>query len=48
MRIMKALYGDHNKEELIRTVDSILSVTLQLATLLVNVFGLVWLMRHTH
>lgn len=43
---MKALYGDHNKEEWIRTIDSLISVVLQLLNLIVNIVGLRWLIRH--
>jgi len=48
MGLISHLYGDHNKEELIRTIDSLISVVLQLATLAVNITGLYWLMHHTH
>lgn len=48
MRFFSRLYKDHEKEELIRTVDSVISIALQLVTLFVQIFGLIWIMRHPH
>ena len=48
MGIFRTLYSDHAKEELIRTVDSIINVVLQLITLGVQVYGLWWLTHHSH
>ena len=48
MGLVKALYGDHNKEELIRTIDSLIAVVLQMITLGVQCFGLWWIMHHPH
>jgi hypothetical protein len=44
MGLIKQLYGDHNKEELIRTVDSALSVLLQLIA--IGIQGLWSLVHH--
>jgi uncharacterized membrane protein len=43
---VKKLLGDHNREEFIRTLDSIVSVVLQLVTLGVQIFGLHYIMTH--
>ena len=48
MIFFRYLYKDHEKEELIRTVDSIVSFVLQLATLAVQIFGLHYIMSHPH
>ena len=48
MTFFDHLYKDHAKEELIRTVDSLISIVLQLTTLGVQVFGLWWIMHHSH
>ena len=48
MGIFKALYGDHNREEWIRTVDSVISVVLQLVSIAVQAFGVWWMVKHYH
>jgi hypothetical protein len=48
MTWLKGLIGDHNREEFIRTLDSIVSIVLQLITLGVQVFGLRYIMTHPH
>ena len=48
MTFFKHLYKDHEKEELIRTVDSIVSIVLQLVTLAVQVYGLHYIVTHPH
>ena len=46
--MIKKLLGDHDREEFIRTLDSIVSIVLQLVTLGVQVFGLWWIIKHSH
>jgi hypothetical protein len=46
--MIKKLLGDHDREEFIRTLDSIASIVLQLVTLGVQVFGLWWIIKHSH
>jgi hypothetical protein len=48
MTFFDHLYKDHEKEELIRTVDSVIGIILQVTTLGVQVFGLWWIMHHSH
>ncbi len=48
MSLFANLYRDHNKEELIRTIDSMISIVLQVTTLGVQIFGLWWIMHHPH
>lgn len=48
MTFFNHLYKNHEREELIRTVDSMISILLQLTTLGVQVFGLWWIMHHPH
>jgi hypothetical protein len=40
------LIGDHNREEFIRTLDSLVGIVLQVITLGVQVFGLYYIMHH--
>ena len=40
------LFNDHNREEYIRTVDSLISIVLQVVTLGVQCFGLWYIMHH--
>ena len=45
---MMKLFNDHNREEYIRTIDSIISIVLQVLTLTIQCFGLWWIMHHPH
>ena len=47
MRIVKLLMGDHDREELIRTLDSVIALFIQALQLAVTMFGLWWMMHHT-
>jgi hypothetical protein len=38
---------NHENEELIRTVDSIISIVFQIAMLAVQLYGLHWIMTHS-
>jgi hypothetical protein len=42
------LFNNHSREEYIRTIDSIISIVLQVATLAIQCFGLWWIMHHPH
>ena len=46
MTLFAHLFEDHAKYEFIRTIDSVLSVLLQVTTLAVQIFGLHWIMSH--
>lgn len=48
MTFFSHLYKDHDKEELIRTVDSIVSIIVQLAQLAATLYGIHWMIRHAH
>ena len=48
MTFFEHLYKDHAKEELIRTIDSMLSLVLQLAQLAATLVGLHYIMTHPH
>lgn len=48
MTFIKKLLGDHDREELIRTVDSVISIALQVTTLAVQIYGLHYIMTHPH
>ena len=46
--MIQRLLGDHNREEFIRTLDSLISIVLQLITLGVQIFGLHYIIHHPH
>ena len=48
MTFFAHLYKDHAKEELIRTVDSVISLFLQVAQLVATLVGLHYIMHHPH
>lgn len=47
MSIVKLLFGSHEREELIRTIDSVVALFIQALQLAVTMFGLWWMMHHT-
>jgi hypothetical protein len=47
MGLFTHLYKNHDREEWIRTVDSLVSVALQLITLAVQIYGLYWVTHHS-
>ncbi len=48
MTLFAHLFEDHAKYEFIRTLDSMLSVILQVTTLAVQCYGLWWITHHPH
>lgn len=48
MTFFKKLYRDHDREELIRTVDSVISIVIQFASLSIQAYGLWYITHHTH
>jgi hypothetical protein len=46
MSFLKKLYGDHEREEFLRTIDSVVGIFLQLLTLMVQIYGLHYIMTH--
>lgn len=47
MTLFAHLFEDHAKYEFIRTLDSVLSVILQVTTLAVQIYGLHFIMTHS-
>ena len=39
---------NHDLEEFIRTVDSLVSIVLQIAQLGITIFGIHWMIHHAH
>ncbi len=48
MRFINKLLGDTDREAKIRTVDSVISILLQVTTLAVQIYGLHYIMTHPH
>ena len=48
MSIIRLLMGDHDREELIRTFDSVIALFIQVLQLAVTVYGLHFMMTHSH
>ena len=47
MSIVKLLFGSHEREELIRTIDSVIALFIQILQLAVTVYGLHFMMTHS-